>query len=65
MCLSTVYVEREGKREVVMEEAAQMKVRDNLIEVSELLGETKRLEGYQVEAVDFLSHFVVLRKVQK
>jgi len=44
-----------------MEEAAQMKVRDNLIEISELLGETKRLEGYQVEAVDFLSHFVVLR----
>ena len=65
MCLSAVYVDREGKREVVMEEAAQMKVRDNLIEISELLGETKRLEGYQVEAVDFLSHFVVLRKVQK
>jgi len=65
MCLSTVYVDREGKREVVMEEAAQMKVRDNLIEVSELLGETKRLNGYQVEAVDFLSHFVVLREVQK
>lgn len=65
MCLSTVYIEREGKREVVMKEAAQMKVKDNLIELSELLGETKRLVGYQVEAVDFLNHFVVLREVKK
>jgi len=65
MCLSKVYIEKKGKREVVMEEAAQMKVEDNLIEVSELLGETKRLEGYQVKAVDFLNHFVVLREAKK
>ncbi|RLE09595.1 RNA-binding protein [Candidatus Aerophobetes bacterium] len=66
MCLSKVYIEKEGKREVVMKEAAQMKVKHNLIEVSELLGETKRLEeGYQVKAVDFLNHFVVLREAKK
>jgi len=45
----------------VMEEAAQMRVKDDWIEVSQLLGETKRLEGYQIEAIDFLNHFVVLK----
>ncbi|RLE10126.1 RNA-binding protein [Candidatus Aerophobetes bacterium] len=61
MCLSTVYVEKKGKRTVVMEEAAQMRVKDDWIEISQLLGETKRLEGYQIEAIDFLNHFVVLK----
>ncbi|HHF98847.1 MAG TPA: CooT family nickel-binding protein [Candidatus Aerophobetes bacterium] len=65
MCLSKVYIEKEGKKELLIEEAAKVKIEENLVEILELLGDVKRLEGYKIKEIDFLNHFVILGKIKK
>jgi len=65
VCLSKVYIEKEGKKELLIEEAAKVKIEENLVEILELLGDVKRLEGYKIKEIDFLNHFVILGKIKK
>jgi len=62
MCLSKVYVEREGKRELLMEEIASVEIGGNKLIFKTLFGEQKELEA-NIREIDFLSHSLVLEKL--
>ncbi|MDZ4230721.1 MAG: CooT family nickel-binding protein [Dehalococcoidales bacterium] len=59
MCLSKAYVDRNGARELVMEEVASLSVEDGKIMLKTLFGERKEIAG-SLREVDFLTHVLVL-----
>ena len=63
MCLSKVYVEREGKRELLMEEIASVEIGDGKLVFKTLFGEQKEIEA-NIRQIDFLSHSLVLESLR-
>ena len=62
MCLSTVYIQSEGRRIKVMQDVAQMESNDEGYLLIGLLGNQKFVKG-KVKRVDFMDdHTVVLEK---
>ena len=62
MCLSNVYIEEKTQDKLVLEEAEQVKVDGEYIQVRTLFGESKRLEGYYISEVNLMENYVILRK---
>jgi len=64
MCQSKVIVINGNGAEVVMMDVVLMDVKDDgRIEIMDIMGNRKVLEGYRVDSVDFVSHRVFLREV--
>jgi len=63
MCLSKVYVERGGKRELLMEEIASVEIGDDRLLFKTLFGEQKEIEA-NIREIDFLSHSLVLENLR-
>ena len=61
MCLSKVYIKKDGERELLMEEIASVEVKDNKLLFRTLFGEQKEI-GANISHIDFLSHSIVLSK---
>ena len=59
MCLSKVYVDRNGKRELLMEEIASVEIGGDKLLFKTLFGEQKEIEA-NIRQIDFLSHSLVL-----
>ena len=59
MCLSKAYVERDGKRELLMEEIASVDIEAGKLLFKTLFGEQKEIEA-NIREIDFLSHSLVL-----
>ena len=59
MCLSKAYVERGGKKELVLEEVASLKIKGGKVLLETLFGEEREMEA-TVKEVDFLTHSLVL-----
>ena len=63
MCLSKVYVDRNGKRELLMEEITSVEIGDGKLLFKTLFGEQKEIEA-NIRQIDFLSHSLVLEKLR-
>jgi len=63
MCLSKAYVDRNGKRELVMEEVASLEFGDNKLLLRTLFGEQREVKG-SIKEIDFLTHSIVLENVR-
>ena len=64
MCLSSVYVQEEEERKIIVEEASRVQVdADGEVQVSTLFGEQKKFEGFRIVEVDFLKNYLVLKRV--
>jgi len=63
MCLSKAYVDRNGKRELLMEEIASVEIGDGKLLFKTLFGEQKEIEA-NIRQIDFLSHSLVLEKLR-
>ncbi len=59
MCLSKAYIEKNGERELFMDEVASLEVSDDKLLLKSLLGEQREI-GASIKEVDFLSHNIVL-----
>lgn len=59
MCESKVVIKKEGKEEVVMEEAAALKYVGRKLVVVNLIGENVELEA-DIKEVDLMGHKIVL-----
>ena len=59
MCLSKVFVDRNGERELLMEEIASVEIGDDKLLFKTLFGEQKEIEG-NIRQIDFLTHTVIL-----
>ena len=62
MCLSKAYVDRNGKRELLMEEIASIKVKGEKLLVRTLFGEQKEI-GANIREIDFLTHSIILENL--
>ncbi len=63
MCLSKAYVDKNGKRELLMEEIASIKVEDEKLLVRTLLGEQREI-GANIREIDFLTHSILLENLK-
>ena len=64
MCLSSVFVQEENERKVIVEEASRVQVNaDGNVDVSTLFGERKEMQGFRIIEVDFLKNYIILERV--
>lgn len=59
MCLSKVYVAKNGEQELIMSEIASLKVEANKLLLTTLLGECKKISA-KIREIDFLTHSIIL-----
>jgi len=64
MCLSKVYVAQNGEPELVMAEVASLRVEDEKLLLSTLLGEQKEIVA-NIREIDFLTHRITLESVDR
>lgn len=64
MCLSKAYVDRNGNRELLMEEVAFVKIEGEKLLLRTLFGEQKEI-GADIKEVDFLSHSILLGNLKE
>jgi len=60
MCLSKAYFEREGSRELLMEEVASIVIQDNKLRLKTLFGEEKEVAA-NIKQIDFMRHNILLQ----
>lgn len=63
MCLSKVYVDTDGKRELMMEEVASIGVEKNKLLVKTLFGEQKEIKAV-VKQIDFVTNSIILENLE-
>lgn len=61
MCLSKAYVARNGEPELVLAEVASLRVENERLLLSTLLGEQKEITA-RIREIDFLTHRITLEK---
>jgi len=64
MCLSKVYVERNGEKELLIGEITSVKVEDDKLLLKTLFGEQKEIEA-NIREIDFLTHSILLENSKK
>jgi predicted RNA-binding protein len=64
MCLSKAYVDRNGDKELLMEEVAFVKVEGEKLLLRTLFGEQKEI-GASIRQIDFLSHNIFLGNLKE
>ena len=64
MCLSKAYVDRNGKRQLLMGEIASVKIEDEKLLLRTLFGEQKEIEA-NIRQIDFLTHSIFLENVKE
>ncbi len=63
MCLSTMYDGTIDQGKIIMEDAAHVTVKDGKIVIMDILGDEKEIDGYEIEELDFMKHYAVLKKL--
>ena len=63
MCLAKAYVERRGKRGLLMEEVASLEVEDEKLLLKTLFGEQTEI-GANIKEIDFLTHTLILENLR-
>jgi predicted RNA-binding protein len=59
MCLSKVYFNRDGRKEIILEEVASIVATGGKLQLKTLFGEQKEIEAH-IKEVDLLAHSVLL-----
>jgi len=59
MCLSKVYFDRSGKKEILLEEVASVIVDDGKLQLKTLFGEQREVEA-RIKEIDLLAHNILL-----
>jgi predicted RNA-binding protein len=62
MCLSKVYLDKEEKDKILIEEASGIVNVNGTIEVYSIFGENKKIKGCYIKKVDFLKSTTILAK---
>lgn len=62
MCLSKVYVESQGKRELLMEEITSVGIKGDRLLLRTLFGEQKEITA-NIREIDFLGRSIILENL--
>jgi len=63
MCLSKAYVERNGERQLLMEEIASVDINGDRLLFRTLFGERKEI-GANIREIDFMTHSILLDNIK-
>lgn len=63
MCLSKVYVDADGKRELLMEEVASIGFEKDKLLLKTLFGEQKEIKAV-VKQIDFVTNSIILENLE-
>lgn len=61
MCLSKAYIERDGSRELLMEEVASIDIQDDKLLLKTLFGEEKEVAA-NIKQIDFMARNILLQE---
>jgi predicted RNA-binding protein len=61
MCLSKAYIERDGGRELLMEEVASIDIQDDKLLLKTLFGEEKEVAA-NIKQIDFMARNILLQE---
>ena len=64
MCLSKAYVDRKGKRELLMEEVTSLQVKGEKLLLTTLFGEQKEV-GADIREINFMTHSIFLENLRR
>ncbi len=64
MCLSKAYVDRNGRRELLMDEVASVELRGDKLLFKTLFGEQKEIAA-DIREVNFLTHGILLENLRE
>jgi len=64
MCLSKAYVDRDGKRELLIEEIASLNIENDKLLFKTLFGEQKEVEA-SIRQIDFMTHSIILENLKE
>ena len=64
MCLSNAYIDRDSKRELLMEAIAFVKIEDGKLLLKTLFGEQKEIEA-NIREIDFMTHSILLESARE
>jgi predicted RNA-binding protein len=59
MCESTVFIEKDGERELLMEDVVQVAVDGETVKVTGILGETKDVKG-RIAEINLMKNTIVI-----
>ncbi len=59
MCLSKVYLEKNGDKELLLEEVASVTIEDSQLQFKTLFGEQKTVKA-GIRQIDFMTHSIFL-----
>jgi len=59
MCLSKAFIQKNGERELLLEEVSSVKAQDGKILLTTLFGEQKEVRA-GIKEIDFMTHNLVL-----
>jgi predicted RNA-binding protein len=62
MCLSKAYVDRNGERELLMDEVASLQVKGEKLLLTTLFGAQKEV-GANIREINFLTHSILLENL--
>ena len=62
MCLSKAYVDKNGKRELLVADIASVKIEDKKLLLRTLFGEQK-VVGADIREIDFMTHSIFLENL--
>lgn len=63
MCLSKAYVDRDGNRELLMEEVTSLEIEGGKLLLKTLFGERREI-GADIKEINFLTHILVLKNLR-
>ena len=64
MCLSNVYIDRNGEKELLLQEIASVEVSEGKLLLKTLFGESKEIRA-NIRQIDFLDHNILLENLDK
>jgi len=64
MCLSKAYIEKNGDKELLLEEVASVKIEDNNLLFKTLFGEQKEVKA-SIRQIDFMTHSIFLENLKE
>ena len=61
MCLSKAYLDKNGERQLIMEDVSSVRMENDRVLLSTLFGEREELKA-DIKEIDFMTHSILLEE---
>ena len=61
MCLSKAYLDKNGERQLIMEDVSSVRIENDRVLLSTLFGEQEKVKA-EIKEIDFMTHSILLEE---